>query len=207
MLVAACLVLAAPAMASAQLVDGEDDAGDEEVSAQPEAHAEGEYGGVTPGEGTAPTKRKRPRRAVVTWVGYLDRGEDEGAGSRVFLQLNREVDIDQTVSNGKLYVTAAGARFGSKNARRRIDLRYFASPVREVTGRQAPRRRRATKRLPAGPAGAMLVFDFKDAAEAAPVAMSSRAEDDGYYYVFLDFPPGEAQRESGGDEIPAAGAE
>lgn len=204
--VALALVAVAPRGARAQLAD--DDADIEPEAPAAEVRAEGEYGGVTPGDGAVVRGAKRARRPLVTWVGYLDR--EDGAGSQVFLQLNRDAQVEQTVAGGKLYVTVSGARFASKNERRRIDLRYFATPVREINGRQAPRRRRASKRWPAGPAGAMLVFEFKDPADASPVAMDQRTEEDGLFYVYLDFPPGAAQQppaRAADDDLPAAGTE
>lgn len=179
--------LATPGLAAAQLVI--DGGAERDDAADVEAAGEGDYKGVTPGEGSMPAEARRADRPVVTWVGYL---ADENGGSRLFLQLNQEVDVVQEVVGDKLYVTVAGARFGSRNTRRRIDLRFFPSSVAQVTGRQVPRRRRATKALPAGPAGALLAFEFKPEQTATTVGVSSRVEEDGYRYVYLDLPGGVA---------------
>jgi len=151
------------------------------------AHREGEYGGVTPGK--VSEKRRGPRkgkRPVVAWVGLRSQG---GGASQFFVQLSRDADVQQEVVGNKLLVTIAGARFASRNARRRLDTRYFKTSVAGVVPRSV-RRRRARKGRPGHAAGVQLTFSFKNPSDVAAASLRSGPEQDGFFYVFLDFAAG-----------------
>jgi hypothetical protein len=182
---AAALLLALPGAAAAQksgvklqeeLEAGEADEGDgpEAPSGPAAAHAEGDYGGVVPGKprksGFKPGKGKRP---IVSWIGHVPRG----SGSRLFVQLTKSTDHAQQVVGRELVVTIRGARFGSSNERRRLDTRFFPTSVAQVVPRAAR-------------GGVALHIQFKNPADAATAPAQLSQEQDGYYYLYLDFGAG-----------------
>ena len=184
------LALSAPAMAQPK---GE--AADPETSDAP--RKEGEYQGVKPGESEA--KPKSSRRPTVTWVGFQARADGT---SRVFMQLNREVEYEQTLDDkGALHVTVVGARFGSRNARRRIDTTFFDSAMASMSSRRA-RRSRARKGRAAQKAGLRFSVRFKTPADAQQAQISLQKESDGYHYLYLDFTPAKERPDTsaGADE-------
>lgn len=141
----------------------------------------GDYGGVTPGEKNTSRKSKRPNR--VTWVGF--QVKDDGT-STLFVQLTSEVPFTQEVAGGKLLVRLEGARYANRNARRRLDTRFFETALQQVTSR-AVSRRRARGDQPARPAGVELTVAFKNAEDAREARAELRQEQDGYYYLYLSF--------------------
>ncbi len=145
-----------------------------------EVHREGEYGGVVPGKvGDKPRRAPKTKRTVLTWIGF----QKKGAGSRLFVQLTKDADYEQEVVGNKLIVTIPGARFGSRNARRRLDTRYFDTSLRSVVPKRA---RRKGKRK----AGVALHIGFKNPSDTRSASAQLSQEQDGYYYLYLDFGPG-----------------
>lgn len=180
-----------------------------------QVHKEGEYGGVTPGlvyryrfelDKKASkrvqrlvkrrTNRRAKRRLTVSWVGFQPRS---GSGSRVFVQLNRDAVYTQRVEKSVLIVTVEGARLGSRNARRRIDTRFFDTPIMMISSKRV-RRRRARKDRPAQKAGVAFYIQFKNPADAAQAQASLGKLEDGYYYLNLDFGPATALPKSGSEK-------
>jgi hypothetical protein len=162
-------------------------------------HKEGEYGGVTPGviypydDKDFKKRIKRPansgkRKNRVTWVGFQPR---DGGGSRVFLQLTSEVPYSQAVVGGHLEVYLDGARLANANARRRMDTTQFGGSIAEVKAQRVSRRR-ASKDRPARPSGVAVTVKFNQAGAAGEASASISREQDGYFYLFLDFGPGGA---------------
>jgi hypothetical protein len=138
------------------------------------------YGGVTPGEGT-PRKPRRPNR--LTWVGFQIK--DDGT-SALFVQLTSEVPFTQEVAGGKLVVRLEGARYANRNARRRLDTRFFETALQQVTSR-AVSKRRARGDQPVRPAGVELTIAFKNPEDAREARAEVRQEQDGYHYLYLSF--------------------
>ena len=138
------------------------------------------YGGVTPGEG-ASRKPRRPNR--LTWVGF--QVKDDGT-STLFVQLTSEVPFTQEVVGGKLVVRLEGARFANRNARRRLDTRFFETALQQVTSR-AVSKRRARGDQPARAAGVELTVAFKNPEDAREASAELRQEQDGYHYLYLSF--------------------
>lgn len=170
-------------------------------------HKEGEYGGVTPGviypyADDAQAKRfKRPpptKTNVLYWIGFQPR---EGGGARVFVQLAREVEYDQRVRNNVLLVDIIGVHNRTRNTLRRIDTHFFDTAIKEIRAKRV-RKRRAHKDEPAQKAGVRLAISFKNPADAGQARASVSKEEDGYYYLYLDFGPGtplpEAPEPAGG---------
>lgn len=174
-------LLATAPVALAQDLDAED--ADEAPAPVTEVRPEGEYSGVTPGE--AAGKAAKPRKTkfpLVTWIGFQAM---EGGSSRLFVQVNRDTQIDQRVEGDTLYITLVGARPGSKNDVRRIDTTYFDAALREVTMRRVSARKGRK-------AGIELAVKFKNAGDAGTATSSSKMGQDGYTYLMLDFGPGSA---------------
>ena len=146
---------------------------------QPRVNRKGTYSGVKPGKSDA--KNRVRRKNLVTWVGFQPR--DSGR-SRVFVQLTSQVPYDQHVEGDTLIVTLAGARFGSANARRFLDTRFFDTALARV---DADRARRKGKRKRRG-RGVEIRIKFKNPGDTAGASASmTTSEADGYTYLFLDF--------------------
>ena len=180
----------------------------------PRVHKKGVYGGVQPGKPVAKVyKKKRPvknrsrRKNRVTWVGFQP--QDNGT-SRVFVQLTSDVGYTQRVENSTLIVSLEGARFGSRNAQRFLDTRFFDTAVARVDARRA--RRGKGKRRRRAARGIELTVQFKNPADAAEASASmAKNEADGYTYLFLDFgkPSGDAASsdKSDGDDDDSASSD
>ncbi len=158
-------------------------------------HHEGEYGGVTPGviypyadqDQEKRVKRPPPKyKNALYWIGFQPR---EGGSSRVFVQLGREVEYEQRVEGNVLLVTVVGVKNRSRNTLRRIDTHYFDTAIKEIRAKRV-HKRRAHKDRPAQKAGVVLAITFKNPVDASQAQASLTKEEDGYYYLFLDFGPG-----------------
>jgi hypothetical protein len=107
------------------------------------------------------------------------------SGSQVFLQTTAAVqfDVDQgrAGKSGKstLSVRLEGCRIHMANNRRKIDTRYFATPVAGVSARQKGR-------------NVEVRIALREVANAVP---HSEAGPDGTQFIVLDFPPGKATPE------------
>jgi len=161
--------------------NGDNDNGKKGLGLQPQdVHQEGDYGGVVPGKvGDKPRKAPKTKRTVLTWIGF----QKSGAGSRLFVQLTADADFEQAVVGNELVVTIPGARFGSRNASRRLDTRFFETSLREVLPKRA---RRQGKRK----AGLALHISFKNPSDAQSASAKVSKEQDGFHYLYLDFGAG-----------------
>ena len=140
------------------------------------------YDGVVPG-----SSAKNPLPAVpkvgsyLVWTGF----QMTPTGSRVFLQTTQTVpftvDEGRVGKSGKstLSVRLEGCRIFMANNRRKIDTRYFASPVAGVSARQKGR-------------NVEVRIAMREVASAVP---HSEAGPDGTQFLVLDFPPGKAAPE------------
>ena len=140
------------------------------------------YDGVVPG-----SSAKNPLPAVpkvgsyLVWTGF----QMTPTGSRVFLQTTQTVpfvvDEGRVGKSGKstLSVRLEGCRIYMANNRRKIDTRYFASPVAGVSARQKGR-------------NVEVRIAMREVASAVP---HSEAGPDGTQFLVLDFPPGKAAPE------------
>jgi len=106
-------------------------------------------------------------------------------GSRVFLQTTQPVQFDlnegaaKKSSHSTLAVLLRGCRIHMANNRRKIDTRFFATPVSGVSARQRGR-------------DVEIRVVMRERAEAVP---HSETGPDGTQFVVLDFPPGKASPE------------
>lgn len=140
------------------------------------------YDGVVPGAARKNPLPAAPKvGAYLVWTGF----QMTATGSRVFLQTTEPVqfDIDEghPGKSGKstLAVRLEGCRIYMANNRRRIDTRYFATPVAGVSAKQKGR-------------SVEVRIALREVASAVP---HSEPGPDGTQFVVLDFPPGKATPE------------
>lgn len=72
------------------------------------------------------------RPALMTWTGF----ERAHEGSRVFFQLNTEVQFSVESSQGLITIRMHNVKPNVRNNTRALDLRYFRTPVRSVKVRK-----------------------------------------------------------------------
>jgi hypothetical protein len=153
----------------------------------PSAPTPGAYHGVVPGpeaRNPLPHPRSDPPRLI--WTGFKMVGDR----SEIFLQTTRPVEHALAPATGK---AAAGSlsfmlrncRIHMRNNARKIDTRFFASPVQGVSARQRKR-------------DVELNISLKD--QAMPEVRVDPGPD-GTQFLVLSFPPGGA---SAGQPEPAA---
>jgi hypothetical protein len=170
-------------------------------------HKEGQYGGVVPGEtqprdaSGKPAGPKRPRpKATLTWIGF----EARDGGAQVFFQAAARFELTQRVEGGSLVVHLSVPRLGH-NTWRRIDTRFFDSPLAGIAAR-AVGRARATKARSARAAGIDVRIVFKDARDVQEAAVRTATEADGMYYAYLAFAPGRGAPSPGTATVPELAA-
>lgn len=138
--------------------------------------AEGEYGGVQPGQTTKPDgkrPKKLPRKGTLSWIGF----EAKNGTSEVFLQSVAPFEVSQRVEKGTLVVTLSGVSRLGQNTWRPIDTRFFETPVAGIVARK--RGRKVEVRI-----------TFKNAGDAAQATVRTATEADGLYYAYLTFAGG-----------------
>jgi hypothetical protein len=143
------------------------------------AHAQG-YDGVAPGSNTVPDgiAAAPGSAALVTWPGFqmLPNG-----GSRVFIQTSVEVKPELRRDGNTLQVLLISVSLPKGNARLPLDTSFFNTPVKSV---------RAKSRGKDG--GVVVEIELRNGS-VSPTLHSERAST-GYYFVYLDFPPGNYRR-------------
>jgi hypothetical protein len=156
-----------------------------------EQHREGEYGGVTPGQGsgssagsTAAPKGKHPRRPPpkdeLTWVGFQGK---EGGGGELFFQAPGAFTVSQHVDHGQVVILLEGLRRQVRNTRRPLDTRYFDAPIARVTARAVGARGGKDPHK----AGIEVRIAFKNPKDAHEATARTATEADGMFYAYLDF--------------------
>jgi hypothetical protein len=152
------------------------------MEATPAPAGQPRYDGVVPGPtGKNPLPALPKTGAYLVWTGF----QMTDGGSRVFLQTTQavqfEVDPGRTGKGGKstLAVKLEGCRIFMANNRRRIDTRYFATPVANVSARQKGH-------------DVEVRIALREAANATP---HTEPGPEGTQFVVLDFPPGKATPE------------
>ena len=141
------------------------------------------YGGVTPGSASAAPAPARGAWTSLTWLGFLP--EHEGK-TRVFLQLGREVNVEQAIVDDELWVMLERVQPGSRNATRPLDVRFFSTDLASVEAARIGRRPARGDR-PAQPDGMRIAIRFADPENARRADVSIAREQDGYHYLYLDF--------------------
>jgi hypothetical protein len=140
------------------------------------------YDGVVPGPtGKNPLPAAPKGGPHLVWTGF----QMTATGSRVFLQTTAPIPFDldegRVAKSGKstLAVRLAGCRIHMANNRRKIDTRFFATPVSGVTARQKGH-------------DVEVRIALREVAAGVP---HSEPGPDGSQFVVIDFPPGKAAPE------------
>ena len=136
-------------------------------------NAEGEYGGVQPGQGKKPDgkkPKKAPPKGTLSWIGF----ETKGGGSEVFFQSIAAFEVSQRVDGSVLVVTLGGLSRLGHNTWRPIDTRFFETPISRITAKKKGK-------------GVEVRIAFKNAKEAAQGSVRTATEADGMYYAYLSF--------------------
>ena len=140
------------------------------------------YDGVVPGpSGRNPLPAIPRDGSYLIWTGF----QMTPSGSRVFLQTTTsvpfEIDEGRVSKSGKstLTVHLAGCRIHMANNQRKIDTRFFATPVSGVSARQKGR-------------DVEVRIALREAVAGVP---HDESGPDGTQFVIIDFPPGSAAPE------------
>lgn len=139
-------------------------------------HAEGEYGGVQPGEVKKPEagkKRKAPRKGTLSWIGF----ESKSGSSDVFFQSVAPFQVSQRVEGGAVVVKLTGLTRLGHNTWRPIDTRFFDTPISRITARKKGK-------------AIEVRIAFKNAKEAAQGTVRTATEADGMFYAYVSFAGG-----------------
>jgi hypothetical protein len=135
------------------------------------------YDGVVPGPtGKNPLPSAPLGGTYLVWTGF----QMTDGGSQVFLQTTGPVVVEKGKSSKSvLAVLLRGCRIHMANNRRKIDTRYFATPVASVSAKQKGRDVEVRIAL----------------RESVTVEPRDQAGPEGTKFVVLDFPPGKAASE------------
>ena len=156
----------------------------------------GDYQGVAPGQDAPPGHRpRRGKFPLLTWVGFQ---LQEGGGSRVFIQLDRDVTHHESLKNGVLVVTLEKARYANSNARRFLDTRFFETPVERITTQPIRRGRKGSR---AG--GIEIAIRFKNPADARDLAPQKSIGKDGMVYIVFELGPAGAGSKAAASAAPS----
>ncbi len=139
------------------------------------------YHGTVPGGGnTLPRveELKGKPGTWVTWPGFVMRAD---GGSRIFIQTTRSLEYTKTDKKNKLYLKFKDAKVHLTNNRNPLVTIHFNTPVRRAYLKRAHK-------------SVELAVEYKVSTQAA---ITQFADNDGYHYLFIDFPVG--QYPVGGD--------
>ena len=125
-----------------------------------------------PARGARADARPRPGAPVATFPGFrlLPSG-----GSRIYVELTKNVNVDEKKTNGALVYTLRGAQVLSRNNKNALITTHFATPVARA------------RLIPAG-VDLDLVIDLRKAVDATHQIV---AADNGTVRLEIDFPPGD----------------
>lgn len=182
--------LAVGLLLALSLASGAQAQGTATVTPSATPHPLTEYSGVTPGEGDRPpaegrirpgrATRRRPPSTVVTWPGFQPAAG--GGGSRFFVQTNAAIATTTSPSPGRVEILFPNARTHLSNTRRWLETEFFDTPVL-----RAHFERRGHDLV--------LVFFLRNAlGGTSPVSatptVTSGTDSSGYFFTYIDFPPG-----------------
>jgi hypothetical protein len=140
-------------------------------------NAEGEYGGVKPGQPRKADPGKKPRKpppkGTLSWIGF----EAKDGRGELFFQSVAPFEITQRVEGSTLVAQLHSLSRLGPNTWRYIDTRFFETAVAKVVAKK-------TKK------GIEVRITFKDAKDAKQAGVRTRSEDDGTYYATMVFEGG-----------------
>jgi hypothetical protein len=152
-------------------------------------NAEGDYGGVQPGqpkkaEPTKKSKKAAPKKGTLSWIGF----EAKEGGSQVFFQSAAPFEVRQRVDKGMLIVSLSGVTRLGGNTWRHVDTRFFETPISKIVAKKKGK-------------GVEVRISFKNAKDAAQASMRTATEADGLYYAYLSFSGTGTPAESSGGAV------
>jgi hypothetical protein len=140
----------------------------------PATNAEGDYGGVQPGQPkkVEPGKKakKPPPKGTLSWLGF----EAKDGTSEIFLQSIAPFEVAQRVDGSTHVLTLTGVSRLGHNVWRPIDTRFFTTPVARVVAKKKGK-------------GIEVRVTFKNAKDAAQGSLRTATEADGMYYAYVGF--------------------
>jgi len=140
-------------------------------------NAEGDYGGVQPGEAKKPEPSKKPKKpppkGTLSWIGF----ETKDGGSQVFFQSVAEFQVLQKVENGGVVVTLIGLTKLGHNTWRPIDTRFFDTPLSRIAAKKKGKKIEVR-------------VTFKNAKDAVQGSVRTSTAADGMYYAYVTFAGG-----------------
>ncbi|MFM2416268.1 MAG: hypothetical protein RL385_991 [Pseudomonadota bacterium] len=140
------------------------------------------YAGVVPGASNVPDRiaAQPGEAALVTWPGFqvLPSG-----GSRVFIQTSVEVKSELKREGMSFVLVLSGVGLPAGNNRLPLDTHFFNTPM-------------ASLRTKLADGGHAVSVTMQMRAEVTPVLRTERAAN-GYYFTYVDFPPGQYLRSQG----------
>lgn len=154
------------------------------VQPQP-THAEGQYGGVEPGQtpkaepGRKP--KKPPPKGTLAWIGF----EAKSGGSELFFQSIAPFEVAQHVQNGTLVIELNGLTQLGHNTWRQLDTRFFDTPVAKIVASRSGGGKGKAAHLE-------VRVTFKNPKDAKEASLRTATEADGYFYAYLQFGGGAA---------------
>jgi hypothetical protein len=134
----------------------------------------GGYAGVRAGGDQTPAIAAKPGTtpAVITWPGFQMQPD---GGSRVFLQSTSPINAQAAMANDRLLIVDLGdAGVAGPNNRRPLYTSFFNTPVTRVEIKRTKKR---------------ITLELTLRAPVQPRISSEQAKS-GYYFVYIDFPPG-----------------
>lgn len=156
----------------------------------------GVYAGVEPGEAQPPPAYRRVVRrqrrgggsVIVTWPGFTPLA---GGGSRFFVQTTEPRVPELRIEQGRIVVVFPDTQIHLRNSRRWLETRFFDTPV--LRGRLERRGRDMA-----------LVLHLRPGVSVRPVLTSEAAPGGSFFYVYVDFPPGDYLSAGQGQPAPPA---
>jgi hypothetical protein len=156
---------------------------EQSMNAVPGPRSAEKYDGVVPGPNAKNPLPSAPGGGIhLVWTGF----QMTDVGSRVFLQTTTPVEFDvkeghvSKAGKSTLEIRLHGCRIYMANNRRKIDTRFFATPVSGLSARQKH-------------GDVEVLINLREVVNVTP---RHEAGPDGTQFLVLDFPPGKATIES-----------
>jgi hypothetical protein len=144
---------------------------------------EGEYGGVTPGQGPVTEKggkhKRAPARQSLNWLGFTPK---EGGSAELFFQAVDTFEVSQHMEGNTLVVVLEGLKKQARNTRRPLDTRFFDTAIARISTKVV-RAKRGKK------GGVEVRIAFKDVKDAREGSVRTDKGADGMFYAYLSFGP------------------
>ena len=144
------------------------------------------YTGTKPGTGNhlpRVAELKTKTGSWITWPGFQMKPD---GGSRIFIQTTQPLQYTLRSTAKRITLKISGAKIHLSNNRNPLVTTWFNTPVQKSRLRNAGKNK------------VDLILDLKG--QATP-AVSQLSDEDGFHYLFIDFPPGEWQREQGDSQV------